>query len=112
MSTQSLLILSEMKNCLPLLQHINHCHDFATKKLILLKLSSVTTKCLGAIHEPWVNAMKFYTDVFFLHKLIHIWLKCFHNKNVVVASLDAEIYSVVQGDTKKQQTGPAKKVTK
>jgi hypothetical protein len=31
---------------------------------------------------------------------IHFCLKCFDNKNVVVASLDIEIYSVVQGDTK------------
>jgi hypothetical protein len=27
-------------------------------------------------------------------------IKCFDNKNVVVASWDAKIYSVVQGDTK------------
>jgi hypothetical protein len=27
-------------------------------------------------------------------------LKCFDNKNVVVASSDAEIYSVLQGDIK------------
>jgi hypothetical protein len=31
---------------------------------------------------------------------IHYCLKCFVNKNVVVASSDAEIYSVVQGDMK------------
>jgi hypothetical protein len=31
---------------------------------------------------------------------IHYCLKCFDNKNVVVASSDTEIYSVVQGDIK------------
>jgi hypothetical protein len=31
---------------------------------------------------------------------IHYCLKCSYDKNVVVASLDAEIYSVVQGDRK------------
>jgi hypothetical protein len=31
---------------------------------------------------------------------IHYCLKCFDYKNVVVASLDADIYSVVQGDMK------------
>jgi hypothetical protein len=31
---------------------------------------------------------------------IHCCLKCFDNKNVLVASSDAEIYSVVQGDKK------------
>jgi hypothetical protein len=36
---------------------------------------------------------------------IHYCLKCFDNKNVVVASSDAEIYSVVQGDIKTTQTG-------
>jgi hypothetical protein len=31
---------------------------------------------------------------------IHYCLKCFDNKNVVVASSDVEIYSAVQGDMK------------
>jgi hypothetical protein len=31
---------------------------------------------------------------------IYYCLKCFDNKNVVVASSDTEIYSVVQGDIK------------
>jgi hypothetical protein len=31
---------------------------------------------------------------------MHCWLKCFDNKNVVVASSDVEIYSAVQGDIK------------
>jgi hypothetical protein len=31
---------------------------------------------------------------------IHNCLKCFDNKNVVVASSDIEIYSLVQGDIK------------
>jgi hypothetical protein len=35
---------------------------------------------------------------------VHYCLKCFDNKNVVVASSDAKIYSVVQGDIKTTDT--------
>jgi hypothetical protein len=34
-----------------------------------------------------------------IHQMCYC-LKCFDNKNVVTASSDAEIYSVVQGDMK------------
>jgi hypothetical protein len=41
---------------------------------------------------------------------IHYCFKCFDSKNVVVASLDAEIYSVVQGDTKTTERHCQKKI--
>jgi hypothetical protein len=46
----------------------------------------------------WCNPILLSDKVGGTH--IHCCLKCFENKNVVVASSDAEISSVVQGDTK------------
>jgi hypothetical protein len=51
-------------------------------------------------------------DKFFLYRVgshhIHFCKKCFDTKNVVVASSDIEIYSVVQGDKEKTDR-PCKK---
>jgi hypothetical protein len=50
-----------------------------------MSLNCQIINSLSAVDEIWKNCY---------------CLKCFDSKNVVVASSDAEIYSVVQGDIK------------
>jgi hypothetical protein len=68
--------------------------------MLLTQLNNIiTTKVLNVPQNRslWPELL---TCILLIAKLeIHYWLKCFDNKNVVVASSDAEIYSVVQCDT-------------